>query len=208
MVYSLQVKNGGLRMFDVIYYGYEFLCEFLPFVLLLRLTGQKNGRWLVTLFALYVICVFHVTGAGTLYEALQGHFLHGNVNLIPFSQGISLRGYGLNVVMFLPFGFLVPMLWTKLRKPGTVILVGLAFSLMIELSQLLCLRGTDVDDLLMNTLGTGLGYLIYLVWSKGTNSLFRQERSGAELPLFVLAMYLGRCLLFNQLGMIQLWYGY
>lgn len=38
---------------------------------------------------------------------------------------------------------------------------GFCFSLLIETDQLFNRRATDIDDLIMNTLGTALGFLIY-----------------------------------------------
>lgn len=65
----------------------------------------------------------------------------------------------LNVAMFIPFGFLLPLITPKLRKWYVSIGIGSCLSLAIELLQLW--RGTgvcDVDDLLANTLGTVIGY--------------------------------------------------
>ena len=39
-------------------------------------------------------------------------------------------------------------------------------SLAIEICQLFCYRATDVDDLIMNTLGTLVGYLIWLLYKR------------------------------------------
>lgn len=204
-------------MFSILYSGYEFFSGFLPFFVMLCILWRRSGKrnpvafflWPI-LFSLYVHCVFHVTGAGTLYEALDWKFryLAERVNLIPFSRDIDAFGYAMNVVMFLPFGFLVPLLWKKATRPGVLALSGMGFSLLIELSQLLSIRGTDVDDLIMNTLGACLGYLVYRIWARCSNELFQQNRPMFELPLFVLLIYLGRCFLYNALGFIELWYGY
>ncbi len=200
-------------MFDAVYALYELLSQFLPFLamlLFLRRT-RKYGRSydvFAVLFALYVICVFHVTGAGTLYDAFTWRFRGMSVNLIPFSQEIDPVGYGLNVLMCMPFGFLVPLIWRRLAKAGPVLLAGLSFSLLIELSQTLCARGTDVDDLIMNTIGALLGFLMYQVWNRLTGSRFQSDGAPGELAAYVLSIYLGRCFLYNPLGLIRLWYGY
>jgi glycopeptide antibiotics resistance protein len=38
---------------------------------------------------------------------------------------------------------------------------GLLFSLFIEISQQFVVRNTDIDDLILNTFGVYLGYLLY-----------------------------------------------
>lgn len=203
-------------MFSLLYYGYAFLSGFVPFLAVLYLFWRRSKPgitasyiiWPIVL-AVYVLCVFQVTGAGTVYDALDYRFrgLADRVNLIPFSREINPFGYILNVFMFMPFGFLVPLIWKKASRLGSVALAGLLFSLLIELSQLLCWRGTDVDDLIMNTLGACIGFLVYRIWVLCANDRFQQDRNIAELPCFVLAIYFGRCFLYNGLGLIQLWYG-
>ncbi len=200
-------------MFEIVCSAYEFLTQFVPFlaVFLILKRNRKYSRsycLFLVLFTIYVICVFHVTGAGTLYQALDWKFRGMSVNLIPFSREIDPVGYGLNVVMCVPFGVLVPLLWKRLAKPGTILLAGASFSLLIELSQTLCARGTDVDDLIMNSLGAFAGFWMYKLWNQITKGRFQSDAPAAELPVYILVIYLGRCFLYNPLGLIRLWYGY
>jgi glycopeptide antibiotics resistance protein len=72
---------------------------------------------------------------------------------------INLAG---NVIMFVPLGFFVPVLWEKLRKFGRHFLTMTAVILAVELVQLFTLLGTcDVDDLLLNLVGTTLGFMLW-----------------------------------------------
>ena len=67
----------------------------------------------------------------------------------------------LNILLFIPFGYLLPSLFPRLRW-WQVVLLGLAFSLCIELLQLITKLGyADVDDLINNTLGDAIGWLCY-----------------------------------------------
>lgn len=84
--------------------------------------------------------------------------LHGDVKVTNWT---SLEGIILNILLFIPFGYLLPSLFPKLRW-WQVILLGLAFSLTIELLQLITKLGyADVDDLINNTLGAAIGWLCY-----------------------------------------------
>ena len=56
-----------------------------------------------------------------------------------------------NIIMFMPFGLFIPYLWGISGKK--TILIGFSSSLFIEFCQLFLSRGTDVDDLILNTLG-------------------------------------------------------
>ena len=130
--------------------------------LFLRLCGNRGGKrfLLYSLFILYLLKMFDVVGI----PALQYIRWDPNISLIPFSDETNWLGVQrvLNAVMFAPFGFLLPVLWRGCRKWSVTTLAGFLLSLTIEVLQMFCFRATDVDDLLMNTLGALLGY--FLAW--------------------------------------------
>lgn len=67
-----------------------------------------------------------------------------------------------NIAIFMPFGFLVPVLERKKRKFGFTCLLSFELSLTVECIQLVTRTGCfDVDDILLNTIGGMLGYLVY-----------------------------------------------
>ena len=67
-----------------------------------------------------------------------------------------------NTAMFIPTGVILPIIYKKLNTFWKVIGVGALISLCIEIIQLPFFeRTSDVDDLLLNTLGVAIGYLIY-----------------------------------------------
>ena len=71
-----------------------------------------------------------------------------------------------NIILFMPVGILLPVVtdWKKMRK---TVIAGIGFSLLIETIQLITSRGCfDVDDVLLNGLGTVLGYGLYCVAQK------------------------------------------
>lgn len=76
---------------------------------------------------------------------------------------ISLLG---NIIMFMPFGFFTPLLWNK-KNVKDSLMAGFFASLTVEICQLpQAGRTSDVDDLLLNTLGAFLGYLLYKLMLK------------------------------------------
>lgn len=52
-------------------------------------------------------------------------------------------------------------IWKKYEALWKTALFGITFSFIIELSQLFNRRITDIDDLLMNTLGALIGWIIF-----------------------------------------------
>lgn len=202
--------------------GYELAAVLLPFALafwMFTRLERKRGRpalsrrtlfWL-GLWALYTTGVFSVTGAGTLFNWLTyGLRLDaGQINLIPFSQGVDRVGYALNVVLFMPFGFLLPCIWSRLRSAKRLLPAGFGFSLLIELSQTLNNRRTDVDDLILNTLGALFGLLVFrLLHRKKPGAADGGNGPGPGPAVWLAVLFLGRFLLFDELRAAGLLYGF
>lgn len=90
-----------------------------------------------------------------------------------------------NIAAFMPFGFLVPILYREQRGRKTyrghyirsfffVSGLGFLFSLGVETVQLMTKVGCfDVDDLMLNTVGVMAGYVIYCICKAIVGSLSR-----------------------------------
>lgn len=114
----------------------------------------------IILLGIYLGMVWNVTGLPTIQTI---HLeIQGGVSMIPF-RDFSAFGCIANVIMVMPLGFLLPLLWENYRKFWKIALAGFSFSMSIEILQLFTFRATDVDDLLMNTLGGISGYSCYLL---------------------------------------------
>lgn len=71
----------------------------------------------------------------------------------------AIVNLGGNVLMFLPLGFFLPRVFPKLQKLWRTLCCAAAIMTGVEILQVLTLRGNcDVDDLLLNLLGTAVGY--------------------------------------------------
>lgn len=84
-------------------------------------------------------------------------------NEVMLYLGANILG---NILMFGPLGLLLPLLWKCFRKFSKTVLFGFLVSFAIEFSQLFLARGTDIDDLILNTIGTMLGYLAFVIFEK------------------------------------------
>ena len=72
-----------------------------------------------------------------------------------------------NVVAFMPFGFLIPMITKGKSGFCKTSALCLLFTLMIESIQYIMRLGRfDVDDIIMNTAGGIAGYIIYAIWNR------------------------------------------
>ncbi len=95
-----------------------------------------------------------------LFQEIQ-RFLNGAKYFSTKEILLNLLG---NVIGFVPLGFLLPIIRRKKTFSFLCVIFVFLFSLAIEVLQLVFRIGVfDVDDLLLNTLGGLIGYLIYLL---------------------------------------------
>ena len=148
----------------------------------LRAGSFREGALLLFFMFIMGLLALTLTPAGFWNAVLQGKSPHipepfrGGINLIPFQRSLELLQYYQkhrlwnailinfpgNILMFLPIGFFAALLSDKPRWwKGTLWTFGV--SLFIEIFQLFVSRGTDVDDLILNTLGGILGHWAFLL---------------------------------------------
>ena len=145
-------------------------------------------------YALFINTVFYVYLASVLYftmmpviTALPFVFNHPYkpMNLVPFSDVLNGRGdfvrqVVLNVLMTVPFGVLFPL--TRYKTGANflkTVLFCFLMSLGIELLQPLIngTRAPDITDIITNTLGGAIGYVIYMILRPIVNML-RGDQNG------------------------------
>ena len=142
---------------------------------------QKHIDWKRELQLLLVyICIIVVTRFtfcpfGKVDDKIQplvfykDNWFPFRINLLPF---VYLFDYPMfkeallniigNTTMFIPVGIIWPIVFKKLDTPAKVITAGVGYSLCIEILQLPFYdRVSDVDDLILNSLGYIIGYGIY-----------------------------------------------
>jgi len=172
-------------------YGIDFARERLPAVLagtalflfiryLLCRTRHLARRSLpheigLALFALYLASVLSLTLLPFRFAPDAGAFAFDST-LLTIARGEYIAGAWVwammlgNALMLLPFGFLAPLLWEKLRW-ARVLPVALGFILLVELLQPLTGRSFDIDDILLNFLGAAVGSLL----SAAVQALFPRQ---------------------------------
>ena len=135
--------------------------------------AKKREKWFAALFAAYGLLMLWL-----LFGQRWGQNA-GGLNLEPFHtvrlyiwvlthshNAEQLRhaviNLGGNVAMFVPLGFFAPCIWEKLGKIGWHFLCMALTILAVELLQLATGLGTcDIDDLILNLVGTALGYGLF-----------------------------------------------
>ena len=146
--------------------------------LLMLRAWPKSGfvRWLITLSFITAVVFLAIVSrqpAETARINMEPLFAlkraivintAGSFPWITIKNKILLLDMILNILLFVPFGFIIPCLSKKLAHWWATIPMGLLFSFCIEFTQYAAKLGTaDVDDLINNTLGACIGWVLYLV---------------------------------------------
>lgn len=134
---------------------------------------KTGGR---VLLVLYLACLIYFMFFSESYGRTEVHVEY-RYNLVFFREirrfltyrdilgmpAVLLNVVG-NVVVFIPYGCGLPLLFERLQSFWRIAVLSFAASLLAETMQLILRVGCfDVDDLLLNTVGGCAGYLIFLL---------------------------------------------
>lgn len=123
--------------------------------------------------ALFKILIFRYLSISQLFSGSYGKMR--SINLIPFKTVIqdlvNSRRMGYmsaisntfgNIIIFIPFGYFIPSLNEKYSKLSNMLISTACFSLFFEISQyILGVGSSDIDDIILNTIGGIIGYVLY-----------------------------------------------
>ena len=90
------------------------------------------------------------------------------ISFIPFSSPLGnarlLAYFFENIIMFIPYGFIMPVLFGYFEKWNRCLLLGILSSIAIEASQFITARGkAQVDDVPLNSAGMMVGWVAFTV---------------------------------------------
>ncbi len=167
------LKRYTIFAFFIVVFCLLFFCIINKFVYKKEIKAKK--LIIPTIFLFYIVILLCATFAGrssnykttfnwNLFSSYKEAYITGEksawLNLI------------LNILIFIPMGFLLPLLSKKLNKWYKVVSVGFIITLIIEFTQLLRHVGIfEIDDIFNNTLGTIIGFFIikifFIIINKG-----------------------------------------
>lgn len=179
--------------------------------------GNRSGACIAVeaIFTIYLVTLLQITGVDSVFS--WKFTMSGTCNWIPFSNE-EIKLVLLNVLLFIPMGFFVPLIIRKSRSWIRTIAFGSGCSLLIELSQMFLIgRTADVDDFLANTAGCVIGYALFRhgkkLWqrSKGNKPIGIGTFTGlAAIAVLLFCIPFGRVCLGDVLlmqGAIPSWSG-
>ena len=139
------------------------------------------------LFVLYVICLFEIV-------TLQDHN-YGLSNYIPFKEifryeigsRLFVKNIIGNILLFLPYGYFASD-YLKSKKILPICFLTMLVSVTIEIVQLNIGRTFDIDDVILNTAGGVLGYLLFTLMDRIKERLPNFLKTDGFINCFVLIL--------------------
>lgn len=124
-------------------------------------TQKKQKFLLYSLISIYLVMLAIIT----LFKREPGSSTSISLTLFETLGSPQSNAYVIeNILLFIPFGILIPRIWKCTKRLSICTFVGFCLSLGIEITQLLTGRGQfQIDDLLMNAMGAGIGAVIGLI---------------------------------------------
>lgn len=128
-------------------------------------TQAKFRFWrliLIFVFNIYIVLLI----SNTILSREPGSRTEVNLFVFDtFSKNLTDNVYPIeNILLFIPFGLLLPLLIKQFRKVIRIAGFGIMYSLIIEVIQYITQRGFfQTDDIITNVLGTLIGYILFIV---------------------------------------------
>jgi len=157
-------------LIDSIESVWPMLTIFLVVIITIRITYLRINRERFVFykefgnlfFVIYILLLFQLLTNAELNNI-------GGLNLVPFTEilryeiGSMLFYYNVigNILIFVPFGYFVSV-YIKAKKISHIFFISIISSLTVEFVQLQIGRSFDIDDILLNVVGSIIGFLIYV----------------------------------------------
>lgn len=181
------VRLSIISLDKTILYTLIFIVLRLFYLKFIKKNSKKikfGHEFILTVFVMYILLLLFLTVFRVQYFPWQVHIIKNrplsDINWIPLvqtlklSQGESILDfmynlYG-NILWFIPFGIMLPILTQKSLELKSIIISGMFLSILIEGLQFLLMTGvSDIDDVIFNTIGVIIGSCIYQLIKKIIN---------------------------------------
>jgi glycopeptide antibiotics resistance protein len=134
-----------------------------------KISTSPERLVLLTAFILYLLAVVHFTVFPI--RILTGQWrreaeFHETVNLIPL-HNVDRGDFILNVIMTVPLGVMLPIVWRRARTPLVMAAVALSVGSALETNQYIMRlafandRNVNMNDVISNGTGVVIGYALF-----------------------------------------------
>ena len=140
---------------------------------------RRHSKVIFIVYIVLLVLVLIFKFPSPLFDNLIDYFKNGKElyteepHVVPFetiktyvanAQAVNdwfFKNLACNILMFIPFGLLLPLFAMK-RRVWHIVFAGVSTAGLIEVVQLITKFGIfDVDDIILNTVGVVVGFLLY-----------------------------------------------
>ena len=140
-----------------------FIAGIITYLLYRHGKMKASTATIIPIFVFFLSCVLTIT----IIERVPRRKLRYNLELFWTIKRVLVGSTFLfwevfwNVALFVPIGLMASAL---LKRPWAAVIFGVLMAVVIELTQLLTLRGMfEFDDIIYNSMGATLGFLLFLL---------------------------------------------
>lgn len=152
---------------------YSAILLLILLLLLMKVLFKKSFAYLFFFSIMYIyLCFvidytqFPIYTTESMRRVLGPLFWQKNFNLIPF-KGFSLETSLLNILLTMPFGFGLPFVYkSNFKRIVIASIIIESLQLMIGLINGFTFRIVDINDVIFNFIGSMIGYVIFVLFSK------------------------------------------
>lgn len=155
------------------------------------------------LFIIYILLLY--------YLLLSTEYAVSGMNFIPFSEmtrySIGSKAFFYNVIgniaLFVPFGYFVSD-YLKAKRIPHILVVSILISLTAELIQFKIGRAFDIDDIILNVIGSIIGFMVYISIRAIKNHLPRFLQNNIFYNLLAILVLIAIIFLFGSIWGIRI----
>ncbi|MEG2322164.1 MAG: VanZ family protein [Bacilli bacterium] len=116
-------------------------------------------------FLIYIMCLYHTVTFQDVGWSTSNFIPFKEMFRYSFGTKMFYRNVVGNMFLFVPFGFFISY-FLKLKKPLHIFILTFLTSITIELTQLGIGRVFDIDDIILNIVGSLLGFILFYIIDK------------------------------------------
>lgn len=121
-------------------------------------------------FIIYILCLFYIVTFQDVSWSSHNYIPFKEILRYDIGSNLFYKNIFGNMLLFVPYGIFIAK-YVNLRQPIILVIISFITSLSIEVIQFLIGRVFDVDDIILNVVGSLLGFSIYILFQKFDSKL-------------------------------------
>ncbi len=144
-----------------------------------------HNELMMFLFGIYILCIFYVVTFQDVDWSTSNFIPFKEIFRYDVGSRLFFKNVIGNMIMFMPYGLFIAY-FVRVKKISLLLLLSFILSFTIEVTQLFIGRVFDVDDIMLNLIGSLIGFLLYRMIDKVEDKLPRILRNNLFYSIVVL----------------------